>query len=52
MSLSTDHYILFDCPGQVELYTHHESMRNIAVQLQNKGYRVRTDEIVHTKKQV
>lgn len=23
------HYLLFDCPGQVELYTHHDSMRNI-----------------------
>jgi len=23
------YYILFDCPGQVELYTHHSSMRAI-----------------------
>lgn len=23
------HYILFDCPGQVELFTHHNSMRTI-----------------------
>ena len=21
----TDHYLLFDCPGQVELYTHNNS---------------------------
>jgi hypothetical protein len=24
-----DYYILFDCPGQVELYTHHTSVRKI-----------------------
>ncbi|KAI9146150.1 hypothetical protein BKA69DRAFT_1137205 [Paraphysoderma sedebokerense] len=24
-----DCYVLFDCPGQVELYTHHDSMKNI-----------------------
>lgn len=23
-----EHYVLFDCPGQVELYTHHQSMRH------------------------
>jgi GTPase SAR1 family protein len=35
-------YILFDCPGQVELFTHHESLRNIIVKLQKKlDYRVR-----------
>ena len=26
-------YLLVDCPGQVELYTHHGSVRNIAAQL-------------------
>ena len=34
-------YILFDCPGQVELYTHHNSLRNIFYRLQKLGYRVR-----------
>ena len=34
-------YILFDCPGQVELYTHHNSLRNIFFRLQKLGYRVR-----------
>lgn len=34
-------YILFDCPGQVELYTHHTSLRNIFYRLQKLGYRVR-----------
>jgi GTPase SAR1 family protein len=33
-------YILFDCPGQVELYTHHSSLRNIFFRLQKLGYRV------------
>lgn len=35
-------YILFDCPGQVELYTHHHSLRNIFNKLQKLGYRVQT----------
>ena len=34
-------YVLFDCPGQVELYTHHSSLRNIFMKLQKLGYRVR-----------
>ncbi|KAM7200058.1 GPN-loop GTPase 2 [Naviculisporaceae sp. PSN 640] len=33
-------YILFDCPGQVELYTHHNSLRNIFYKLQKLGYRL------------
>ncbi|TQS39136.1 hypothetical protein Golomagni_00347 [Golovinomyces magnicellulatus] len=33
-------YILFDCPGQVELYTHHCSLRNIFLRLQKMGYRL------------
>lgn len=36
----TDDYILFDCPGQVELFTHHSSLRNIFFRLQKMGYRV------------
>ncbi|PQK10551.1 hypothetical protein BB8028_0002g08720 [Beauveria bassiana] len=32
-------YILFDCPGQVELYTHHNSLRNIIYKLQRSGFR-------------
>jgi len=35
-----DDYILFDCPGQVELFTHHSSLRNIFFRLQKLGYRV------------
>ncbi|XP_043605192.1 GPN-loop GTPase 2 isoform X2 [Bombus pyrosoma] len=28
-----DHYLIFDCPGQVELYTHHNSVSAIAEKL-------------------
>ncbi|XP_024942944.1 GPN-loop GTPase 2 isoform X2 [Cephus cinctus] len=28
-----DHYLIFDCPGQVELYTHHKSVSNIVEKL-------------------
>ncbi|KAK1834320.1 putative GTP binding protein [Podospora conica] len=35
-----DDYLLFDCPGQVELYTHHTSLRNIIYRLQKLGYRL------------
>ncbi|KAI2084637.1 hypothetical protein LOZ36_004647 [Ophidiomyces ophidiicola] len=33
-------YILFDCPGQVEIFTHHSSLRNIFFRLQKLGYRL------------
>jgi GPN-loop GTPase len=36
-----DDYVIFDCPGQVELFTHHSSLRNIVFRLQKLGYRVR-----------
>jgi GPN-loop GTPase len=35
-----DDYVLFDCPGQVELFTHHDSLRKIFFALQKIGYRV------------
>ncbi|KAH7130453.1 hypothetical protein B0J11DRAFT_523188 [Dendryphion nanum] len=48
-----DDYILFDCPGQVELFTHHASLRNIFFRLQKLGYRLvvlhLTDSIVLTR---
>jgi hypothetical protein len=35
-------YVLFDCPGQVELFTHHASLRRIFARLEKRmGYRVR-----------
>lgn len=33
-------YVLFDCPGQVELFTHHDSLRKIFFALQKMSYRV------------
>ncbi|KAL8931024.1 MAG: hypothetical protein Q9208_000126 [Pyrenodesmia sp. 3 TL-2023] len=33
-------YVLFDCPGQVELFTHHSSLRNIFFRIQKLGYRL------------
>jgi GTPase SAR1 family protein len=39
-TLLTDDYILFDCPGQVELFTHHASLRNIFYKIQKLGIRV------------
>lgn len=42
-----DDYVLFDCPGQVELFTHHASLRNIFFRLQKLGYRVRYPICIH-----
>lgn len=36
----TDCYFLFDCPGQVELYTHQNSVKNIFSQLSKWNFRV------------
>ncbi|KAL9022419.1 MAG: hypothetical protein Q9185_000325 [Variospora sp. 1 TL-2023] len=33
-------YVLFDCPGQVELFTHHASLRNVFFRIQKMGYRL------------
>lgn len=38
--MAVEDYVLFDCPGQVELFTHHASLRNIFFRLQKLGYRV------------
>ncbi|OKL57507.1 GPN-loop GTPase 2 [Talaromyces atroroseus] len=36
----TEDYIIFDCPGQVELFTHHSSLRNIFFRISKLGYRL------------
>lgn len=41
-----DHYLLIDCPGQVELYTHHRSVRNIVNHLQAANFRVSATHLV------
>ena len=33
-----DDYFLFDCPGQIELYTHMDAMKNIVDALQVSLY--------------
>ncbi|KAI9017056.1 GPN-loop GTPase [Gaertneriomyces semiglobifer] len=35
-----DKYIIFDCPGQVELFTHHASFKHILERLQKREYRL------------
>ncbi|CAB4382643.1 unnamed protein product [Rhizophagus irregularis] len=41
-----DNYILFDFPGQVELFTHHNSVKNIIERLQKLNYRLVTIHLV------
>ncbi|KAJ6096416.1 hypothetical protein N7486_007162 [Penicillium sp. IBT 16267x] len=45
-------YVIFDCPGQVELFTHHSSLRNIFFQIQKLGYRVRISPDVKERKNI
>ncbi|NXD94931.1 GPN2 GTPase, partial [Chaetorhynchus papuensis] len=40
------HYVLFDCPGQVELYTHHESLKNVFGQLAKWNFRLAAVHLV------
>lgn len=35
-----DYYIIFDCPGQIELYTHHKSIANIIKKLEENLMRL------------
>lgn len=35
-----DKYIVFDFPGQIELYTHNDCIRKILHRLDKRGYRV------------
>lgn len=42
-------YLLFDCPGQVELYTHHPALPNILRQLGAWGLRVRSSSLTSTR---
>ncbi|PSN35002.1 GPN-loop GTPase 2 [Blattella germanica] len=37
ISSHKDYYFLFDCPGQVELYTHHNAVKNITANLVKFG---------------
>lgn len=35
-----DEYILFDCPGQIELFTHEDSLKRLIHRLESFGFRV------------
>jgi len=37
LAKNQDPYVLFDCPGQVELYTHQQSFRNIVINLTSRA---------------
>ncbi|KAL0278686.1 UNVERIFIED_CONTAM: hypothetical protein PYX00_000436 [Menopon gallinae] len=41
-----DHYFIFDCPGQIELYTHHRSMKNILERLEKLDLRLSVVQLV------
>eukprot|EP00164_Ancoracysta_twista_P008402 GFYU01012148.1.p1 GENE.GFYU01012148.1~~GFYU01012148.1.p1 ORF type:complete len:318 (-),score=92.21 GFYU01012148.1:170-1123(-) len=41
-----DKYVLIDCPGQVELWTHHKSIHNIIHKLTNTNYRMTVVHLV------
>lgn len=43
---STSNYFIFDCPGQVELYTHHKSMPSIFARLEQLGYMLCTVHLI------
>ena len=38
--MGEEEYFLFDCPGQVELFTHHGALRRVFLRLQKEGFRV------------
>lgn len=46
LKLHHDCYFLFDCPGQVELYTHHNSVKNIFAQLSKWNFRLTAVHLV------
>lgn len=44
--LGNDAYVVFDLPGQVELSTNHESLKNIISKLAKSGFRVRPSNAI------
>ncbi|CDJ40840.1 conserved hypothetical ATP-binding domain-containing protein, putative [Eimeria tenella] len=41
-----NHYVLIDCPGQVELFTHHDALRSIIRHLESLDFRMAAVQIV------
>ncbi|NXQ80221.1 GPN2 GTPase, partial [Nyctibius grandis] len=46
LAASKGHYYLFDCPGQVELYTHHDALKNVFAQLAKWNFRLAAVHLV------
>ncbi|NWX45928.1 GPN2 GTPase, partial [Steatornis caripensis] len=46
LSAFRGHYYLFDCPGQVELYTHHDALKNVFAQLAKWNFRLAAVHLV------
>lgn len=46
LSTLKEDYVLFDCPGQVELFTHNKAVRNIFAQLVKWDYRLAAVHLV------
>ncbi|NXG59475.1 GPN2 GTPase, partial [Hemiprocne comata] len=46
LATSWGHYYLFDCPGQVELYTHHDALKNVFAQLAKWNFRLAAVHLV------
>lgn len=46
LKAAPENYFLFDCPGQVELYTHHNAMTKIFSKLESLGYHLCTVHLV------
>jgi hypothetical protein len=44
--IGNDDWIIFDCPGQVELSTNHESLKNIIDKLGKIGFRVGSTSVL------
>ena len=42
-------YFIFDCPGQIELYTHHMSMRNICKKLVQGGLKLTAVQLMDSQ---
>lgn len=40
------HYFLFDCPGQAELYTHHNAVKGVLAQIDKLGIRLATVHLI------
>ena len=48
LNSDTDEYLIFDCPGQVELYTNHKSMRNIIQKIEKRNIRICVANLVES----